>query len=370
MAYNKTNFFFLILAISSLFLNASCQSGTWLNKQPMPTKRSDLTAVTIGQQIIVSGGCNEDQICPIDSSSCFCISITSITEAYQPLNDTWITLPNMPTPRYRHAAAVIGNSMYLIGGRDINDTIIQTVDVYDAVAQTWSTLKSTWTTATSDLVAASIGTTIYAISGYHADYSTSGEVWILETITQSWTQGSIPSMSNPRGDACAVALNSKIYVFGGFYDNFCSPLNSLEVYDPASNSWSTKSPLHNPRGDAGCGAQHNEFHAIGGEQKNNLTGCTKYDVPISDVEHYHTDTDTWMEETSLPSVRFRFASASFGSTFYIFGGQAGLNVSQLSYPVIDVVEAWEDPTTEGSATFHSVGFLVILLALIISVSFF
>jgi len=369
MTFNKMNVFFVMLTISSLFLNASCQGGTWLDKQRMPTKRSDLTAVTIGQQIIVSGGCNESQICPIDSSSCFCTSVTYITEAYQPLTDNWITLPDMPIPRYRHAAAVVGNFMYLIGGRDINDTIIQTVDVYDAVGKTWSTLKSLWSAATSDLVAASIGTTIYAISGYHPDYSTSGDVWILETITQSWSQGSIPSMNNPRGDACAVEINSKIYVFGGFYDNFCSPLNSLEVYDPTTNKWTTKSPLHNPRGDPGCGAQHNEFHAIGGEQKNNLTGCTKYDVPISDVEHYHTDTDSWTEETSLPSVRFRFASASFGNTFYIIGGQAGLNISQLDYPVIDVVEAWVDATQESTAIINSVEFLAILLAMIFSVSF-
>jgi len=355
MAFNKTNVFFTFMVFSSLFLNASCQ-GVWLDKQHMPTKRSDLTAVTIGQQIIVSGGCNETQICPIDSPVCFCTSVTYITEAYQPLTDNWITLPNMPIPRYRHAAAVVGNSMYLIGGRDINDTIIQTIDIYDSVGQTWSTLKSLWSAATSDLVAASIGTNVYAISGYHPDYSTSGDVWILDTITQSWSQGTVSSMNNPRGDACAVEINAKIYVFGGFYDNFCSPLNSLEVYDPATNIWSTKSPLHKPRGDAGCGVQHNEFHAIGGEQKNNLTGCTKYDVPIADVEHYDTNTDSWTEETSLPSVRFRFASAAFGNTFYIIGGQAGLNVTQLSYPVIDTVEAWEDTLQESSAIIRSVGF--------------
>jgi len=369
MISNKPHFFCLIFVLSSLFLNVFCQTE-WIEKKPMPTNRSDLSAITIGSQIIVSGGCNQTQICPPDSSSCFCISVTSINEAYLPLTDQWISLASMPIPRYRHSAVSVGTTMYLLGGRDVNDTIIQTVDVYDSVGNTWTTLKGLWTAATSDLVAASVGTAIYAISGYHADYSVSGDVWVLDTITQTWSNGQIPPMSTPRGDACAVEINSEVYVFGGFYDNFCSPLDSLEVYNLTTNQWTTKAPLHKPRGDAGCGVQHNEFHAIGGEQKNNLTGCTKYDVPISDVEHYDADTNTWIDETSLPNVRFRFAAASFGNTFYIIGGQAGLNVANQSYPVLNVVEAWQDNTQEGIANIISSNCLIVLiLTLILLISY-
>jgi len=127
------------------------------------------------------------------------------------------------------------------------------------------------------------------------------------------------------------------------------------VFDNTTQSWKIKSKLHNPRADLACGVQHNEFHAIGGERKSSLTSCSIYDIPIRDVEHYHPPTDSWAEETPLSQDIFRFASASYGNTFFIFGGQGQLvNSSNIFYPVLNVVQAWVDtvePTTSYSTRF-------------------
>lgn len=50
----------------------------------------------------------------------------------------------------------------------------------------------------------------------------------------------VPDMSTPRNGAFAWAdpVNMKIYVAGGTSDDSSEPLNSVEVYDVASNSWS------------------------------------------------------------------------------------------------------------------------------------
>src|SRR6185436_9911738 len=37
-------------------------------------------------------------------------------EAYDPLTNSWITLPSMPMPRHGMAGAVIGNRFYLVSG--------------------------------------------------------------------------------------------------------------------------------------------------------------------------------------------------------------------------------------------------------------
>jgi len=262
------------------------------------------------------------------------------------LTDEWVALAPLPQPRFRHAAAVVGQNLFLFGGRDINDNVITSIDVFDSLKNAWQTLNSVWGNATSDLVAAAIGSNIYAIGGYSQVYDIEKTVWVFDTINIQWSLHQ-SALNAGRGDACAVTIDNSIYVLGGFADNFCSPLDSLEVFSLTANSWQIKSKLHNPRADLACGVQHGEFHAIGGERKSSLTSCSIYDIPIRDVEHYHTATDTWTEETPLNNDRFRFASASYGTTFYIFGGQGPLvNSSSITYPVLNVVQAWNDGVVE------------------------
>jgi len=368
MAINTRVQLFIIFSIFSHLILPS-YGGTWISKKSMPTKRSDISAGSFDDKIVIAGGCDTDQKCPIDLEFCFCDSVSIKTEAYLPDTDEWVTLSNMPQARFRHGAAVVGKKMYLIGGRDINDTIIKVVDVYDSATNTWKSLDSSsdWTSATSDLVVVAVGSYIYAISGYTQDYATVATISVFDTTSQIWQPFQLPTMSTSRGDACAVVIENLIYVFGGFNgNNFCEALDSLEVFDTESRIWTNKKSLDEPRGDAGCGVQHGEFHAIAGEKKSNVTFCTKYDIPIQHVEHYHPSTNSWNEETPLEHSRFRFVSAAFGDTFYLFGGQGSLNEASLTYPVLDSVEAWKDDSTDDAATL-GVAMIMLLFAITVSI---
>lgn len=52
------------------------------------------------------------------------------------------------------------------------------------------------------------------------------------------------SMSMPRQEASAVALNGKVYVMGGY--NGSSILSSVEIYDPATDTWSPGPTMPGP----------------------------------------------------------------------------------------------------------------------------
>lgn len=351
----KATPFAALILLSQLFLT---HCGTWTTKAPMPTKRSDTSIGTFEDRVVIAGGCDGTQICPDDLEFCICTGVSSRVEAYDPKANQWTTLPSMPQARFRHGAAVVGGDMYLIGGRDVNDSVIRSIDVFHSASNSWETLapSSQWEDAASDLVVVAVGTYIYAISGYTQDYATKSTVSVFDTATKQWLPVQLSSMATSRGDACAAAIGQLIYVFGGFNDkNFCEALNSLEVYDTASNTWTSKMTMDQARGDAACGQLHGEFHVVGGEQKNNRSSCAKYDVPINHVEHYHPPTDSWKEETPLQSVRFRFVGAPFGNSFYVFGGQSGLQGTE--YPLLATVEAWEDPNAAATA---SLGVLLVL----------
>jgi len=168
-------------------------------------------------------------------------------------------------------------------------------------------------------------------------------------------------MNHGRGDACGVTIDGTIWVFGGFSDSdWCNPLDHVEVFNPLTNTWTEMTPLHDPRGDGACAALHGEFHAIGGEHKD--VTCA-YDVPITDVEHYDPDSDSWIEEQPLADARFRFVGASFGSAIYIFGGQGYFDNVTMDQPVLNSVMKWVDDTVEVSGTHSSYGVGIVFVVL-------
>jgi hypothetical protein len=176
--------------------------------------------------------------------------------------------------------------------------------VYDIPTDTWSIVDTlyTWGNATSDLTVTTLGyeqihinfsphhwkhffpnkfllnfppaprnfffltfsrTKLYAVGGYNYEYVAMTTTWVLDTALPlpRWEGNEVSQMSQRRGDACAVGLDNKIYVFGGFSDaNFCAALSELEVYDPSTNVWTKEQSLHYPRGDGACGNHGNHLN--------------------------------------------------------------------------------------------------------------
>lgn len=157
-------------------------TASWEAKAGMPEKRSDMTASTVGSNIYVIGGCDQHQVklrvharlvtgpmhthsivyncshashqvaCDWWEGCSYCPSISDEVIVYTPSSDSFTTSStNMPRARYRHAAAVVDTSIYVFGGRDINDDLISEVDILDTTDMTWSTPSTaTWNIPRSD----------------------------------------------------------------------------------------------------------------------------------------------------------------------------------------------------------------------------
>jgi N-acetylneuraminic acid mutarotase len=83
-------------------------SDTWnAPRERMPTARSGGVAGTDGRRIYVAGG---------EVTTQELVGAFRAIEAYDPLTDSWSTLPPMPMPRHGAAGAVIGNRLYLVSG--------------------------------------------------------------------------------------------------------------------------------------------------------------------------------------------------------------------------------------------------------------
>src|SRR3990172_1156732 len=128
----------------------------------------------------------------INLSWCIAVLLLFVAAASEfAYGGTWSTKTSMPAARSVAAAGVINEVLYVAGGHDGTTGGTTTLQAYNPTTDTWNTLAS------------------------------------------------MPGRRY-NGDGAGV-INGKLYVAGGWnYPDSVLPQSQLFVYDPASNSWSSK----------------------------------------------------------------------------------------------------------------------------------
>lgn len=119
------------------------------------------------------------------------------------------------------------------------------------------------------------------------------------------------------------SVHLKIYVVGGFNGN--EVLNSCEMYNPTTNSWTLISLMLSPRSGVGLVACNDALYAIGG-----FSGHHR----LRSVEKYSLKDPTWNFVADMICPRSNFASVVIENTIYVIGGFNGTNT-------ISFVESYE-----------------------------
>ncbi|MDP7977911.1 Kelch repeat-containing protein, partial [Bacillus sp. WLY-B-L8] len=97
-----------------------------------------------------------------------------------------------------------------------------------------------------------------------------------------------------RAGAGVAEVNGKLYVIGGASGSTVS--NVVQEYDPKTNKWSNKANMPTARTDLGVAVVDNKIYAIGGYRGNAFT----YGGATNTVEVYDPTTDSWSTTTSMP----------------------------------------------------------------------
>jgi hypothetical protein len=72
-------------------------------------------------------------------------------------------------------------------------------------------------------------------------------------------------------------INGVLYAVGGANNNFY--FRTVEAYDPATNSWSTKAPMPTSRYMLGAGVGNGVLYAVGGYGNAGHLGTVEAFVP-------------------------------------------------------------------------------------------
>ena len=122
-------------------------------------------------------------------------------------------------------------------------------------------------------------------------------------------------MSTPRGALCTKMFRGKIYAFGGWNAHSFTDSDAVEVYDPASDRWTTAQPMPVPRSFFGAGAVNERIYIIGGS-------VAIHPNMAPTVAVYDPKKDTWLtnEVTPMPTARIGVSASEFNRRIYVFGG--------------------------------------------------
>jgi hypothetical protein len=101
---------------------------------------------------------------------------------------------------------------------------------------------------------------------------------------------------------------------------FFATYSTVEAYDPATNTWSTKASMPAPLADMSAAVVGGLIYVAGGEYPGTVPGGPVYH---SEVYAYNPFTDTWATKASMPRARDELGVVAIGATLYAIGGGLG-----------------------------------------------
>jgi N-acetylneuraminic acid mutarotase len=153
---------------------------------------------------------------------------------------------------------------------------------------------------------------IYIIGG--SDASTDDNrshvrtVEVYDPATDTWIQkGDMPAS---RAAGFTSVVDGKIYLIGGYGGS-----QRVDEYDPSTDTWTVKSEMPTARRSLSTSALDGKIYAIGGY----LPGVSGH-AGVATVEVYDPATDTWTTAPDMPTGRFGLRTSVVAGRIYVIGG--------------------------------------------------
>ena len=253
---------------------AAPPQGKWIKLAPFPQATGELLGAAIDGKLYASQGLLPG------------FKPAGLVYEYDPGGDAWTQKKPMPHPVHHAAVTVSNRKMYVFGGFDLPAAgppgwnPVNDAWEYDPATDSWRSLP-TMPTSRGGGVAAVVGGKIYVIGG-----------------------------AGPTPDASAPAIRPR---------QPQRSLSTVEEYDPATNKWRARAPMPTPCNHMGGEAVNGKIYIIGGR----LSGAFIIGFPgnINLVQAYDPAADSWVTKTPMPTARSGLNTANLNGIIYVAGGE-------------------------------------------------
>ncbi len=253
------------------------------------------------------------------------------------LGNNWSESAPLHQPTTNMATIAIGLQVYLIGGRTDSGTS-DTVQVYDTVTHLWSEGESK-PTAVTDTTAAALFGEIYIAGGRLVDGSVTNVVEVYSPANNAWR--TVASLPQPTAGGLLISGGGFLYLFGG--TDGTDTFDNIYQYDFESNSWHDLPAMNQARAYAAGGEINGLFYIVGGENRG---------TPLSSCEQFNPIDETWTACPNMQQARSRAGATTLVNKLYVFGGTAVSEqpaiTSELYNPQTDTWEELDTPISDDS----------------------
>jgi N-acetylneuraminic acid mutarotase len=294
----KNTSFILTLFFWLTFVSGAAAQvgGTWQTLAPMPTARQELATAALNGKIYAIGG--------YDSSG----TPTNIVEVYDPATDMWSSAHPIPRALHHNCAAVAAGKLYSFGGPST-----QTF-VYDELNDSWSEVASMLFFQVLSPAVGVFNDKIYVAGGVSGGRGNTMQnlVEVYDPVANTWS--ALQPMKVGRNHCGGAFIDGKFYVVGG--RRITRALDANEVYDPQTNTWADQAPLPTARGGIAVAAVNGELFVFGGETLFPNGGGEVH----GEVEVFNPATNTWRSLSPMPTPRHGIWASVIANNIFLPGG--------------------------------------------------
>lgn len=253
-------------------------SAGWEPRASLPEARGEMKATALDGHVYVPGG-----LYGFGSS-------TDRVDVYDPVADAWSTVAPLPVGLNHHATAATADTLYVVGGNEsFGDSPGTFGFAYDPETDTWSEIAplpdGRW-----GHEAVVIEDQVYVLGGVPRD---DDEIDTLryDPTADEWSRGApIPTR---REHVAAAVVDGEAIVVAGRWEG--SLTDRVDAYDPAADSWSELPSVPTARSGFGATVVDGRLHAVGGEDPQTIGGWTS-----AAHEVYDPDSNRWSRDAALP----------------------------------------------------------------------
>jgi N-acetylneuraminic acid mutarotase len=228
------------------------RADRWQGMRDMPLALNHPTAVAYRGRVYVHGGY---------AAAGGLEDPTTALLRFDPERNRWRRLASSATPRAAHAAAVIGDRLYVAGGANDSGSL-RSLEVYSFRSDRWTRGPSFPGPARNHTGGVASGGRFYVVAG--RDAGNLAAVDRYDPRRRSWQE--LPPVRTPRGGIASVRLrDGRIVVFGG---EQLTPggktIGAVELFDPRTRRWRALPDMRTPRHGLGGVAFGRRVYAIQG----------------------------------------------------------------------------------------------------------
>jgi hypothetical protein len=290
---------------------APTADGRWERLAPVPTPRTEVTAVAVADRIYVIGG--------FDASG----ETVPTVEVYDVEADAWRRAPDLPVAVNHPMSAVAGGTVYVMGGY-LGPLSDPTDRGFALRGERWEELPP-MPEPRAAAGAAAVGEDVYVAGGVGPGGLAEATL-VLDTATERWH--TLPGLLVPREHLGVASFDGHVYAVGGRTGGIGTNLGESEALDPSTGNWRPLPPMPTPRGGIAAAATSNGLIvAPGGEA----------DATFAEAEAFDVEEGRWVVLPPMPTARHGLGVAAAGTAVHVIAGGPvpGLSVSD-AHEVLDL----------------------------------